>query len=282
MTALALFTFSVATALSQPTMLWETAGFKQPESVLYDAPRGVFYVSNVNGSPPEKDGNGYISMVAPGGIVVSEEWVAGLDAPKGMAIRGNLLYVSDIDQLVVIDVDAAQVVARYTAPSAKFLNDVAVDSAGRVYISDMLDDAIYRLDSGTFGVWLKDPALASPNGLLVEGDRLVVGAWGVRTDGFSTKVPGHLKTVAIDSKAISSLGAGNPVGNLDGVEADGQGSYLVTDWISGGLFRIAPSGFWEKLLDLNSGSADLEYIGQQKLAVIPMMNDGVVVGYELE
>ena len=280
--ALAAFVASAATALSQPVRVWETGGFKQPESVLYDAKRGVLYVSNVNGVPNEKDGNGYISMVAPGGTVVSEQWVAGLNAPKGMAVDGDLLYVSDIDQLVAINVNSARVVARYPAPSAKFLNDVAVDGAGRVYVSDMLDDAIYVLDQKTFGLWLRDSALASPNGLLVEGNRLVVGAWGVLTGGFSTKVPGHLKTVALDSKAVASLGDGTAVGNLDGVEADGQGSYLATDWIGGGLFRISPSGSAEKVLDLNPGSADLEYIGPRKLAIVPMMNDGTVAAYRLE
>ena len=280
--ALAVFAASAGTASTQPAKVWETAGFKEPESVLYDARRGVLYVSNVNGAPPEKDGNGYISMVAPGGLVVSEKWVSGLDAPKGMALDGDLLYVSDIDQLVAINVNSARVVGRYLAPSAKYLNDVTVDDAGRVFVSDMLDDAIYVLDQGTFGLWLQDKALASPNGLLAEGNRLVVGSWGVRTGGFSTKVPGHLKSVALDTKAISSLGAGNPVGNLDGVESDGQGSYLVTDWIGGGLFRISPSGFYEKVLDLNSGSADLEYIGSRKLAIIPMMNDGIVAAYRLE
>ncbi len=280
--ALAVFAVWAGAAWSQPAKVWETAGFKQPESVLYDATRGVLYVSNVNGAPDEKDGNGYISKVAPGGFVVSEQWVAGLDAPKGLAIGGNLLYVSDIDQLVAINVNSGKVAARYSAPSAKFLNDVAVDAAGRVYVSDMLDDAIYVLDGETFGLWLQDSALASPNGLLAEGNRLVVGAWGVRTEGFSTEVPGHLKSVALDSKAVASLGDGTPVGNLDGVEADGQGGYLVTDWIAGGLFRISPSGSAEKLLDLNSGSADLEFIAAQKLVIIPMMNDGTVAAYKVE
>ncbi len=280
--ALAVIVAAAGPALSQPVKVWEATGFKQPESVLYDETRGMLYVSNINGAPPEKDGNGYISRLAPGGFVITEQWVGGLDAPKGMALRGNLLYVSDIDQLVAIDINAGQVAARYPAPGAKFLNDVTVDRAGRVYVSDMMDDAIYVLDQGKFAVWLKDPALASPNGLLAEANRLVVAAWGVRSDGFATKTPGRLKTVALESKAIASLGDGAPLGNLDGLESDGRGSYIVTDWVAGSLLRITQSGFTELLLDLNPGSADLEFIGPQNLAIIPMMHDGTVVAYRVD
>ncbi|MFQ6017617.1 MAG: SMP-30/gluconolactonase/LRE family protein [Kiloniellaceae bacterium] len=273
---------SAGTARSEVAKVWETEGFKNPESVRYDPARDVLYVSNVNGSPVEKDGNGYISKLAPDGRVIEDRWVSGLDAPKGMAVLGDRLYVSDIDQLVEIDIGAGRVAGRYPAPGAKFLNDVTADAAGRVYVSDMMDDAIYRLEGGTFSLWLKNEALTSPNGLVAEAERLLVAAWGVRTEGFATKTPGQLKTVSYGSRAVASLGEGAPVGNLDGLEPDGSGRYLATDWMSGALFRIDPSGQAELLLDLNQGSADLGYIAPRKLAVIPMMNDGKVTAYRVD
>jgi len=72
------------------------------------------------------------------------------------------------------------------------------------------------------------------------------------------------------------------VGNLDGLESDGAGNWLATDWIGGALFRISPDGSAEQLLDLNQGSADLMYLEGDKLAVIPMMMDGRVVAYRIE
>lgn len=72
------------------------------------------------------------------------------------------------------------------------------------------------------------------------------------------------------------------VGNLDGLEAGGRGSFLVTDWMAGGLFRIAPSGEADLLLDLNQGGADLEYIAAQGLVIVPMMMDGKVTAYKIE
>jgi sugar lactone lactonase YvrE len=80
-----------------------------------------------------------------------------------------------------------------------------------------------------------------------------MGAWGVMTEGFSTRVPGHLKTISLRDKKIKSLGSGAPAGNLDGVEADGHDAYFVTDWMAGKLYRIHPGGEADLLLPLGQG-----------------------------
>ncbi len=262
--------------------VWETTGFKSPESALYDAGRDVIYVSNINGGGLDRDGNGYISKVGPDGAVIEAEWATGLDAPKGMALHGGRLYVSDIDKLVEVEIESGKVVARHAAAGAEFLNDVTVDQNGQVYVSDMFTDTIYRLADGSFGVWLKSPALESPNGLVAEMDRLLVATWGIRTEGFETKSLGHLKAVSLDTKAVSSLGDGTPVGNLDGLEPDGKGRYLVTDWVAGGLFLVDPSGTAEKLLVLSQGSADLGFIAKKGLVLVPMMLDDKLIAFRLE
>lgn len=270
----------LAAAAADPA--WTAEGFDGPESALYDGGRNVVYLSNVNGQPTERNGQGYIAKLSPDGGVIEKVWVGGLDAPKGMALVDDTLYVSDIDRLVAIDVEAGEVSARYAAPGAKFLNDVAAAPDGRVFVSDMFTDTIHVLSGDTFEVFVQDAALSGPNGLLVENGKLVVAAWGKIKDGFETETPGHLKTVDLGSKAISSLGDGTPVGNLDGVEPDGAGAYLVTDWMAGGFYRIMPSGKADLLLDLNQGSADLGTIPEKNLAIVPMMMDGRVVAYPVE
>ena len=189
---LSMLALSALPANAGATKVWEAKGFDGPESALFDADRNVLYISNVNGSPVEKDGNGYISKISPTGEVIAAKWATGLDAPKGLGLHGDRLYVSDINQLVEIDVESGQVLKRHTAPAAKFLNDVTVDDNGRVYVSDMLDNAVYLLDGQTLSLWLQDEALTSPNGLHVEGDRLLIAAWGVRTEGFATEKLGNL------------------------------------------------------------------------------------------
>lgn len=279
--ACAVLAFTGGSATAKPVKVWETSGFMGPESVVYDSRRDMLYVSNVNGQPTEKNGKGFISKLNSDGSVSKLKWIVGMNGPKGMVIEGNRLYVSDIDSLHVIDIDRGRILSTHRAPKSKFLNDTAVDSAGRVYVSDMGDNAIYRLENGAFTLWLKSDALEFPNGLTVQGDRLVVASWGVMTKGFSTKVPGHLKSVSLTTKKIISLGEGFAIGNLDGLEPDGP-SYLVTDWMAGSLLRIGSSGRAKILLYLNQGSADLEFIAAKRLAIIPMMMDGKVTAYKLD
>ncbi len=273
---------SPASAAENPVMAWEADGFVWPESVLFDAERDVLYVASMGGPPLEKTGNGFITRLSLDGKVLEQKWVAGLNAPKGMAVHGNRLYVSAVDQLVVIDIAAAKIAARYDAPGIKFMNDVAADALGRVYVSDMGADTIWRLAEGKFQVWLTDANLTSPNGLKAEADRLVVGSAGPFIAGTKTRTPVPLKAVAYDSKAIGVIGNGAPVGHIDGVEPDGQGNYLVTEWSSGTLFRVSPSGKAERLLTVNPGSADLGYVPSRALVVLPMMHDGKVVAWRIE
>ena len=273
---------STAAHAADLEVVWEADGFDGPESAVLDSDADTIYLSNVNGAPNEADGNGYVSKLSTSGEVTEKEWVTGLDAPKGMALHDGMLYVSDINKLVVIDTASGEIAASHEAPDSVFLNDVTAHEDGRVFVSDMVTNTIHVLDGDSFEVWLQDDALENPNGLLAEGDRLLVGAWGVMAEDFSTEVPGHMKAVDYESKEITSLGNGEPVGNLDGVEADGKGGYLVTDWMSGGLYRFAADGSSELLMDLNQGSADHEVIEAEGVAVIPMMMDGKVTAYKVD
>jgi sugar lactone lactonase YvrE len=263
--------------------VWSLDGFKAPESVLFDAKRNVFYVSNIVGEPNDKDGVGYLSKVSPDGKLQAAEWVTGFDAPKGLVMKGDTLFITDIDRLMAVDVESGQLTGEWAAEGAQFLNDPAVDEAGRVFASDMLANRIYVLDNDALSVWLESEDLLHPNGLHVEDGRLLVAGWGrdVQPD-FSSKTPGHLIAIDLNTKAISDIGSGEPVGNLDGLEPDGAGNWLVTDWVAGALLRIHPDKKAEQLMDLNQGSADLEFMEEEKLAIIPMMMDGKLVATRLD
>ena len=262
-------------------LLWETQGFNNPESVIYDASIDTLFVSNVNGSPVEKDGNGYISKILLDGTILKKQWIIGLNAPKGLAIHDNTLYVSDIDTLVAIDIPSATITNTYKVDDAKFLNDVAANNQGEIFVSDMLLNRIHRLNDDQFNIWLESPELENPNGLHVEGENLILGTWGVMTDGFATEVPGHLKSISIKDKSISSFG-GTPIGNLDGVESDGNNGYYVTDWIAGKLYQINKKGDATLLLELEQGMADHEVILEQKLILLPMMKNDKVLAYKIK
>jgi len=262
-------------------LLWETQGFNNPESVIYDASIDTLFVSNVNGSSVEKDGNGYISKILLDGTILKKQWIIGLNAPKGLAIHDNTLYVSDIDTLVAIDIPSATITNTYKVDDAKFLNDVAASKQGEIFVSDMLLNRIHRLDNGEFNIWLESPELENPNGIHTEDDNLILGAWGVMTDGFATEIPGHLKSISLKDKSITSLG-GAPIGNLDGVESDGKDGYYVTDWMTGKLFQINSNGEATLLLELEQGMADHEVILEHNLILIPMMKNDKALAYRIK
>ncbi len=248
---------------------WSSSqGFETPESVLYDPGREIFYVSNINGSPAAHDGNGFISTLDLNGKVKESPWITGLDAPKGMALFENRLYVSDIDRVVQIDVEHDSIALEYTVPGASFLNDIAVDSTGLVYISDTQTNRIYRLKDGQVDIWM-ELEQTEPNGLCIENGRLLAGA------GQS------LLRIDPKNRQIEVLIAG--VGSIDGLRPDGHGGYLISDW-RGKTQVVAPEKKAKVLLDTSEdgiNSADFEFVADRRLLVIPTFSDNRVVAYEL-
>jgi sugar lactone lactonase YvrE len=254
---------------------WQTKKeLRVPESVLYDESRNVLYVSNINGKSTEKNGQGFISKVSLDGKIEVLKWVTGLHAPKGSAIYKNKLYVSDIDHLIEIDVNTGKILAKYPATGAKFLNDVATDSMGNVYVTDMSSEnsVIYILSHGTMAVWMKGGEISRPNGLDMEGKRLLVGNSG----------DGSLKAINLADKKITTIAQ---VGSgIDGLRSDGKGNYFISDW-RGKTSLVTASGQTIVLIDttaLKINSADLEYIKSRRLLLIPTFFANRVVAYRVK
>ncbi len=282
LSASALSALISAAAAAEPQKVWEAGGFKDPESAVYDRDAGALDVSSGDGGPTARDGNGFVSKLSPHGEVVALEWAKGLDAPKGLALAGGRLYAADLDRLVEIDVATGEVAARHDAPGAGMLNDVTADAQGRVYVSDMLGNGVWVLEGGRLSLLLRDDALGHPNGLLAEAGRLVVASWGTMDENAPAKVPGRMRVVDLGTKGVSDLGDPTLTGNLDGVVPDGEGGYLVTDWVGGGLFRVPARGEAARLLPLKQGSADLGTGPGEGLVLIPMMMDGTVLAYRVD
>lgn len=266
----------------EPLVLWEASGLKTPESALPVPAEGFAYVSNVNGGPTDKDGNGFISKVSlADGKVITLEWTKGLDGPKGLALKGDKLYAADIDKLAEIDTKTGAVSKKYEAPGATFLNDVTVDGKGNVYVTDSNTSTIWRLAGGKLEKWLETPDLKFPNGIKAEGDKLIIAAWGPPGTTSLDAKPANLLEVSIADKKIADLGDGSPVGNLDGLEPDGD-DFLVSDWVAGKVFRIARSGKADVLLALKQGTADLGYVPGENLLLVPLMMSDKLAAYRLQ
>ncbi|MER9438335.1 ATP/GTP-binding protein [Mesorhizobium sp. M0239] len=261
--------------------LWRATGLEQPESALFDAANNRLIVSNISGNPGEADGNGYLSVLSVDGRTVTRHWTDGMDAPKGMAIAGGKLYVADITKVRVVDLASGKLVASITVPNAVFLNDMTSDQSGKIYVTDMLADTIYRIDGEQPELFARDAMLASPNGVFADGDRLIVASWGkgIKPD-FSTAEPGGLLSVDIASKVVSPLPGAQKFADLDGVIAIGDTIY-ATAYMTGTLYRYQAGGAPEALAHFKPGSADIGTDGKSILYV-PLMNEGEVAALKLD
>jgi outer membrane protein assembly factor BamB len=263
-------------------LLWEIKDLDQPESVVQDPATGSIYVSNIVGAIMQKDGNGFIARLRPDGTTIDREWVKGLNGPAGMALHDRTLYVADVDELIEINVASGEIVNRYAANGAIFLNDVAVADDGTVYVSDTPMNTIWRLKDGTFEPWLADDGLNGPNGLLPVGDKLVVASFGKLKGAGQKQELGGLLAINLEDQSVRKLGNGETIGNLDGLQLLQPGVFLVTDWAAGVLYRVDAKGKVDRLIKLSKGSADLIYLPDKKTVLIPVMLNNSLVAYALE
>jgi len=251
--------------------VWAAPGFKIPESVAWDGKRRVLYVSNYDGNNPSQgEGLQSIARVSLDGATIDRDWVTGLRNPTGLAVHGDSLWVAERSGLAEVDLATAAVARRHELAVPGFPNDVAVDSSGRVYLSDTRQGVIYRLTPEGLQPWLD--GVGQPNGLQVSGNELLIGVNSDHSIQAANLETGALRTVA-------RLGPGT----IDGIRSDGAGDLLVSHW-EGRVLRIAADGTVTKLLDtsvVEEQCADFEYLPEQGLLVVPTFLDGRVVAYRL-
>ncbi|MBN7814997.1 SMP-30/gluconolactonase/LRE family protein [Algoriphagus pacificus] len=249
------------------TMVWETpATLTTCESVLYDKSSGNLYVSNIEGSPTEKDGKGSISIIDKNGTIVNQEWVTGLNAPKGMAISDGKLYVTDIDELVEIDLATAEITNKYPVEGAEFLNDADAHD-GKIYFTDMNKGLVHVLDGGA--VSTISEGNTSINGVAVASDGTIYGL-----DGSGLKM--------INADGSSSM-INSTVTGGDGLIILGDGNYVASRW-AGEIYFVSGDGE-TLMLDTKaeeSNTADIGFIPEENLVLVPAFMKNKVVAYKLD
>jgi hypothetical protein len=244
---------------------------KTPESVIYDEAREVFYVSNVNLNPWEKDNNGFISRLSKAGEIIDLEWISGLSGPKGMAIVDETLFVADLGELVLIDIEEGVIVEKIQVNGASGLNDITPGGAGDIYVSDSNEGKIFHYANGEVSVFNAD-APGRPNGLVLDQGKLLT-AFSETSDFVSYDLHTLEKTVIAQG-----------IGHGDGITPTNEpGTYLVSDW-SGEIFIIGTSGLKQSLLntkDQEKNTADIWFIQEEDMLLVPTFFDNRVVAYKL-
>ncbi len=248
---------------------WETDTLlKVPESVLYDADNKVLYVTNIDGQPWEKDNKGSVGKVGLDGSIITVDWVSGFQAPKGMALYKNKLYVADVDKVGVIDIINGTLSQTIPVEGALALNDITVDKKGVLYVSDSKNKKVHRIENGQVTLWLEN--LKGPNGVLVKGkDLFVLDAGG-------------LYKVEKD-KSLTKLAEGME-GGTDGVEHVKGKEFVVSCW-AGSIWYVNGDGTKQNLLDTREqkiNTADIGYDAKNRIVYVPTFWKNKIVAYELK
>jgi sugar lactone lactonase YvrE len=250
-------------------------GFDTPESALHDPVADVYLVSNIAGNPGDEDGNGFISRVSVDGDVLELEWIgaatgAALNAPKGMAIAGDELFVADIDAVRIFDRETGASVDEVAIDTAEFLNDLAADEAGSVFASDSARDAVYRIEPDrTWQEWVQDEELASPNGLVVSDEDLLVA---------SSAQP-LITRVNPDGDVVGDMVT--PEAELDGLVQLPSGDLLVSSWAGGAIYRGGPGGGFSELFTGLRSPADIGLDSGRGRVLVPLFDDHALVAKAL-
>ena len=229
---------SVAVLAEQPT-------FSQPESAYFytsgSTDPGVYFISSTNG-----DDVGWVSKLAADGSMINSRWATDLRNPMGMRVSGNRLWINNTTEVVGLNLDNPSDRIVHPIDGAISLNDLATDSSGHAYLSDSMNSRVVRVDlaTGENSTYISTLP-SSPNGVLVQGDRLYIASWGVMSDRpeeraeWITKTAGDLYWVSLKDSSKSRHIIVPELGNLDGVEIDQKGNIYVSDWESGKLYKIS-------------------------------------------
>jgi glucose/arabinose dehydrogenase len=280
-------------AKAQPTKVAELReGLARPESARWDPDQRVWFISNINGSQ-EKDDNGYISRVAADGRMQRARFVAGgsgravLHAPKGLAIAGDTLWVTDLDAVrgfhrrtgaPIASVDLAPL-------GALFLNDITVGPDGSLYVTDTgvrFDsagtrvhtgpDRVYRIQGRTPSVALEGDVLGEPNGIAWDAERRrfllgpIAGAKAVLAWGGPGSEPEPI--------------ARGP-GRYDGIEVLPGGRTLVSAWNDSTVSEIAGDSL-RPLIRGVSAAADIGVDPKAGIVAVPLLRENRVEFWKLE
>jgi hypothetical protein len=268
----------------------QTPNLQGPESARYDRDLDIWFVSNVNGTAVQKDNNGYISRLRPDGAPYSLKFIEGgkkgvtLNAPKGLAINGDTLWVADIDVARAFNKRTGELIANVsTQGRARFLNGAAVGPDGAIYMTDTGvlfgpkgdrshpgPDQVFRITRAGAKPALTSDKLEGPNGITWDPTRrrfVIVSYVG---KGIFAWKPGDTD--------VESIGSGP--GRQDGVVFLPDGRLLVTSWVDSSLF-VLENGKAQRVAAKLPSPADIDVNPRDSRVAVPLLLENRVEFWEL-
>jgi hypothetical protein len=232
------------------------SGFGHIESVACDPKGKVLYTSDFGPDlkPADKDGKGKITKVSLDGKILEDGFLPApgqtLNKPKGIWIKGNRLWVTDIDSVWVFDLKTKKG-KKLDLPGVTFANDPTV-MGDALYVSDNRSDQLVRITPADFLESKADPKVTvlfkdkgiNPNGVYPgKGGALMMVGFKDKDNprGIYSLVPGKEPELVSDK-----------IGMLDGLYLMSNGDVLATDWMTGSLFQ------WNKTMGVKKLATDFK------------------------
>lgn len=268
------FLLATSVAIAQPPhqpkleKIWETDTIiKVPESVFFDGKRNTLYVSLIDGMPWEADGKGGIAKISPDASSINQEWVTGLNCPKGMGVYGNRLYVADLTDVVVVNIKKGAIEKKISPAGAVNLNDITVTPEGVVYVSDSKEGKVYKIEDDKAALYLD--SLPGVNGLNFINKELLIAS--------------GKNFIKVNSKNERISLATLPEGG-DGLEPIGNGDYIISSW-PGYIYYVHAGGKVDTMLDTHAAkknTADIGYDPATNMIYVPTFFGKTVAAYKLK
>jgi glucose/arabinose dehydrogenase len=269
--ALAALTLSISSAMAaEPKLL--VKGLNNPESVAVNDD-GRIFVSLIGDF--DKNGDGSVVEVVDG---KAKTVAQDLDDPKGLACWKDSIFVADKQRVWKIGANGkAAVFAAADAFPTKplFLNDLAIDDQGALYVSDSGDlkggqGAIFRISPEGKVTLVTDSTKANglqgPNGLLVDDAKHLL---------MLDFVSGEIHRINLDDGKAQRYVTGFPGG--DGLARDKNGKVYVSEWTTGRVSVIDKESHSPTLLsDAFKSAADICLSADGKQLLVPDMMAGTL------
>lgn len=203
-----------------------------PESIAIAGERVFISCIGNEMNPTEKDGDGVIIETNNKGEIVAENAFSSvkMDAPKGMAVLGDILYVADIDRIIGLNLKTGEKVSDIdlSHERMRFLNDLAATPEGKLIASSTDTGQMLLVDpgTGTYSLLKTSVPIPGPNGLVLDKTAKTLYIAGYSEDD-NGKGDGQLWSVDLSSGIAAPL-CGEK-GRFDGLALVGDLLYF-SDW----------------------------------------------------
>ena len=249
---------------AQADVVWVASGeFCEPETVL-PLPDNTLLISNVCGFGESK--NGFLTLLDPKGNVLDWRIVEDLDAPLGMALMDERLYVVDNNRVKIFSWPQYRPLQTIDL-DATVANDIAVGGDGTLYVSDTARNQVIEIKvDGLQSVLTGKPQFQGANGIHVNGKALFVGG-------------SRLWRVDLQNHSVTTIGP-EWIADIDGIEMEPSGVLQIT-LVSGPLIRYCNCNRFEILGGKGISSANHGYAANLGLALIPTGFDNTVIAISI-